>query len=540
MSDESGTTPPDQEPPAEQPEGAPEAPSLPVEAQPTEVLPQQPAFAEAPAAEMPAPDAQPTQVLPAQPAPSPAPAAQPLPASLQGPTVASGSRVVVVISRGPSPQPPVAFVNVPDVIGLSQGDALARLQELGLSAQVFNDYSSTVPRGEVMGQLPHFGGSVPTAAETVLLVSSGPAAAESAAVPLLNVIGLGEAEAISKLQAGGLSPQIVREYNPNIPDGVVIDQLPSSATLAEMPQKKSSLAWLWVTLAILAVLAVGVGGYLWYNRTGTVPNVVQLSQADAEAAITAAGFKVGALGTTQTISAAEVGKVVTQTPSPAGQARIGSSISIVVSGGQKLFEIPDVTNQAQGQAETALKSAGFTTTVAQAYSTSVAKGNVISQAPPAGTQVPSGTAIQITVSQGPQNVNVPSLVGQSQSTAQSALKTNGLGSQIVTNYNELTPKGQVYAQYPAAGTSIAPGTIVAMAVSNGPLSSSSTTETIPNVVGKTQSQAQTSLSNNGLKSVVVSWSGTGQAQGLVVGQTPDSGLLVPKNTSVIIIVSNGK
>jgi len=246
------------------------------------------------------------------------------------------------------------------------------------------------------------------------------------------------------------------------------------------------------------------------------------------------------VGTTQTISAAEVGKVVTQTPQPAGQARVGSQIDIVVSGGQKLFPVPNVAGQTQANAETAIKNAGLTSTVTQAYSSTVAKGTVISQAPPAGTQLPSGTAIQLTISQGPQNVNVPGVVGQTQSTAQSTLKSNGLGSQSVTNYSDTQPKGEIYAQYPAAGTSVAPGTIVALAISNGPPPSSTTTETVPSVVGKTQSQAQSSITNAGLKSVSVQWSATGQPQGQVVGQTPDAGSLVPKGTSVIIIVSNGK
>lgn len=490
------------------------------------------------------PPVQPTQQMPSQPAPQQAPqppsAQRPLPASLQGPTLPSGSRVVVLISRGPAPAPPAAFVVVPEIVGLSQGDALAKLQEAGLSAQVFNDYSTTVPRGEVMGQLPHSGASVPTASEAVLMVSSGPAAAETAAVPLVNVIGLAEADAIPKLQTGGLSPQVVREYSPTIPDGLVIDQLPSPASIAEMPVKKSSLLWLWVVLAVLALAAIGFGGYLWYNRTATVPNVVQLSQTDAQAAITSAGFKVGSIGTTQTISAAEVGKVVTQTPAPAGQARVGSEIDIVVSGGQKLFAVPDVTGQTQATAESTLKTAGLTSQVAQAYSATVAKGSVVSQAPAAGTRVPSGTAIQITVSQGPQNAAVPGVVGQTQSQAQSSLKSTGLGSQSVTNYNETTPKGQVYQQYPSAGTAVAPGTVVGFAVSNGPAPSSTTSVTVPSVIGKTQSQAQTSLKNLGLKNVVVQWSGTGQPQGLVFAQTPESGALVPKGTTIIIFVSNGK
>ena len=117
-----------------------------------------------------------TAVIPAVAAPAPEPELAPMPASL-GPTIPSGSRVVVMVSRGPAPVPPTSYVPVPQVEGLAQGEALAKLQEAGLPSQVFNDYHEKLPRGEVTGQLPIAGASVPSGSESVLLVSSGPAAA---------------------------------------------------------------------------------------------------------------------------------------------------------------------------------------------------------------------------------------------------------------------------------------------------------------------------------------------------------------------------
>ena len=471
-----------------------------------------------------------TQVAPAGAAAAPAPA----------PTVPSGSRVVVVLSRGESPTPPPAFVTVPLVMGGSQGEALGKLQGAGLSAQVFNDYHDTLPRGEVMGQLPHPNMSVPTGSEAVLLVSSGPAAAPTAPVMLPNVVGLHEPDAISKLQASGLSPQIVREYSPNVPLGVVIDQLPSATSLAEMPKKKRSLLWLWILLVVLVVAAIGVAGYLWYNRTGTVPNVVGLTQTEATTAIESAGFKVGAVGTTQTISAAEVGKVVTQTPEPNGEVRLNSGIDIVVSGGQKLIEVPNVVGKPQADAEKALKDAGFTSQATQAFSNDVPKGDVISQAPAAGQKVPAETSIGLTISQGVQNVTVPAVNGQSKSQAEGTLKSAGLGSQAAEDPSTTVPKGDVIIQYPAAGTSVAPGTIVGLIVSSGPPSSSMTSVTVPSVVGKSASNAQSAIKSAGLASITIQMNGNSAPANEVVAQLPEANAIVPKGSSVIIFVSTGK
>jgi beta-lactam-binding protein with PASTA domain len=444
-----------------------------------------------------------------------------------------------MVSRGPAPIPAAAYVVVPEVVGLAQGEALAKLQEAGLPSQVFNDYHPKLPRGEVVGQLPQQGSNVAAGSESVLMVSSGAAAAATLATSLPNVIGLAESDAVSQLQAAGLSPQLVREYSANVPDGVVIAQLPNSASLISMP-KKRSLLWLWILLAVLLVAAMGVGAYLYLNRTGIVPAVVGLTQADATSAINAAGFSVETVEMTQSIKASDVGKVVGQQPTANTEAKMTQGITIAVSGGQKLLDVPTVTGKTQSDAESALKAAGLKATVSKGFSSTVVKGVVISQAPEAGQKVPSETSVGIVVSEGAQNITVPGLAGQTQAAATSALKSLGLGTQVATNYSS-TAKGQVSDQFPAAGTSVPPGTIVGLIVSGGPVPSnaSTVTVTVTSMVGKTSASAESMLKSLGLKPVAVQWTGTGQPVNQVVGQVPD-GAVVPKNSSVLIFVSNGK
>jgi hypothetical protein len=64
--------------------------------------------------------------------------------------------------------------------------------------------------------------------------------------------------------------------------------------------------------------------------------------------------------------------------------------------------VPNVVGKTQAAASSALTSAGLTVgTITQAYSSTVASGNVISQSPVSGTSVASGTAVNLTVSKGP-------------------------------------------------------------------------------------------------------------------------------------------
>jgi len=513
--------------------GEPEVPQLAAEDVP-QVIAEEP---EPVPADAPALDGEPDPA-PASPAPAVVPVV-PTPTAGLGPAVPSGSRVVVMVSRGPAPVPSTAFVTVPDAVGASQGDALVKLQAAGLPTQVFNDYHPKLPRGEVMAQLPAPGATVPAGSESVLMVSSGPSAVPSVPTALPNVVGLSESDAVSRLQAAGLSPQLVREYSVTFPVGVAIAQIPNSASLISIP-KRRSLAWLWVLLALLVVVALGVGAYLYLNRTGVVPVVVGLSQADATAAIEAAGFEVASIETTQTLKASDVGRVVAQSPAANSEARMIDGIGIVVSGGQKLIAVPSVTGKTQSDAENALKNAGLKSTVNKAFSTTVAKGVVISQAPESGQQVPSETSVGIVVSDGAQNISVPNVVNQTEDDAKLIIKANGLAApRIVSNHSSTYKEGRVAGQFPASGSSIPADTIMGLVVSLGS-SDSTNTVLLERFEGQTASAAESRLKGLNLKVVTVQWSGTGKPLNTVIGTLPGSGESVLKNETVIIFASNGR
>lgn len=74
--------------------------------------------------------------------------------------------------------------------------------------------------------------------------------------------------------------------------------------------------------------------------------------------------------------------------------------------------IPDVTNQTVSQATKALEDNGFTLgTQTQVYSDTVASGSVVSTNPSAGTKAAAGTKVDLTVSKGKEQVEVPDLWG---------------------------------------------------------------------------------------------------------------------------------
>jgi beta-lactam-binding protein with PASTA domain len=98
-----------------------------------------------------------------------------------------------------------------------------------------------------------------------------------------------------------------------------------------------------------------------------VPNVVGLTQANAEAAIVAAGLVVGTV-TTAYDALVLAGNVISQNPAGGGSAQPGTAVDLVVSLGVQPVGVPSVVGLSQANAEAAIVTAGLVVgTVTTAY-----------------------------------------------------------------------------------------------------------------------------------------------------------------------------
>jgi VWFA-related protein len=206
----------------------------------------------------------------------------------------------------------------------------------------------------------------------------------------------------------------------------------------------------------------------------TVPNVVNQTQAAATTALTGAGLVVGTVSQ-QSSATVLAGRVSSQNPAAGVGASAGSAVNLVVSTGPApapgptMVTVPNVVNQPQGAAEAALTAAGLVRgTLSEQSSTTVVAGSVISQSPAAGASLATGSAVSLVISTGP--VAVPNVVNQTQAAATTTLTGAGLALGAVTQASSATvPSGSVISQNPAAGTSVAAGSAVALVVSTGPV-----------------------------------------------------------------------
>ena len=137
-----------------------------------------------------------------------------------------------------------------------------------------------------------------------------------------------------------------------------------------------------------------------------------------------------------------------RSPRPGTSSSAESAITLLVSSGPKLAQVPSVIGSQQDAADTQIRDAGLIPNFENRDSDAPA-GQVIAQDPAAGTTVKKHTAVTIVVSNGPAPASVPNVVGESQDAAKADLKAAGLSVRIVkqttTDPNE---DGQVLDQSP--------------------------------------------------------------------------------------------
>jgi serine/threonine-protein kinase len=155
----------------------------------------------------------------------------------------------------------------------------------------------------------------------------------------------------------------------------------------------------------------------------------------------------------QTDDPSQVGKVLAQDPSPQTPVAPGTAIQLTVGQARPTLRMPDVTGQDQAVATQTLEGVGLNVTATQVDGGGKA-GTVVSTSPSGGSTVAQGSKVTLSVSKGNQ-LQVPSIVGKSQSEALSALAAAGFSGNLQTNPTDVddpSQDGKVLSQTPTAGS----------------------------------------------------------------------------------------
>ena len=203
----------------------------------------------------------------------------------------------------------------------------------------------------------------------------------------------------------------------------------------------------------------------------TIPmvNVVGLYKTAAEEELKKAGFTAYTIETA-TDDKVEEGYVISQSVDEGTAIPADEKIVITISEGKEDVEVPDVRGYSDDQATTLLTEAGFVVTHGYEYDDTVEKNKVISQSPEGKTMQKSGSTVKIIISNGKEveEVEVPNLVGKSESKAADLLENAGLSGKVSHANSDEVKKGQVISQDVLAGSSVEKGSTVGYVISDGP------------------------------------------------------------------------
>ncbi len=239
---------------------------------------------------------------------------------------------------------PGSLVAVADVSNMSFADAAARLQEDSLIAVQRDENSLDVPAGLVIRTEPPSGSRVDREAEVTVVVSLGPAE-----VQIPSFIDSAEADARAGLDT--LEIRVDAEnatfFTDSAPDtvvGVMITPADGAEPFAcgdGCAARQGDSAQLWVSL-------------------GPAPDVVGDSEGSARSELEGVQLVVADESATETSESIEEGRVIRVLGrEDGGWLRPGDTVTLVVSTGPPLFEVPDVVGLTRDEAKAELEAEGF-------------------------------------------------------------------------------------------------------------------------------------------------------------------------------------
>ena len=299
------------------------------------------------------------------------------------------------------------------------------------------------------------------------------------------------------------------------------------AEVVEPPPPRRGKRWPWLLIAGLALLGLILllASVLSPQRV-PVPNVVGSTISVATQRLQSEGFEVVPV---RDNSDKPRNQVIGQSPGAGTVADEGARVTITVSDGRPLVDVPDVVGLNRSAARMKLVDAGFEVEEKRVSSDTVKANVVVTQAPSRGSVSETGTAVTIEVSTGPERLPVPDVVGKTEDEARTALDA----FRVVVQEKEdaEADAGTVLAQKPARGT-LPRGATVTLSVAIEPKQVS-----VPDIVGRSQNLATKLLSGRGFEVAVEEAAvDSPQEDGIVQSQDPEGGADAERGSSVTITV----
>lgn len=203
--------------------------------------------------------------------------------------------------------------------------------------------------------------------------------------------------------------------------------------------------------------------------------------------------------------------------------------------GEKV-DVPKVVGMQLDEARAALHDAGFDVgDIRYENSADAPADTILAQDPAAGKKAAKGSRVNVTISKGEAQVEVPDLADMTAEQARSALSKAGLKYTAgAAEHSDTVEENHVVRQEPAAGEMVAAGATITYYLSAG-----SEGVKVPDVTGATEGSASATLTNAGFKVTTEKRASDDVPAGNVVSQTPGGGEKAKSGSTVNLIISTG-
>jgi serine/threonine-protein kinase len=199
-----------------------------------------------------------------------------------------------------------------------------------------------------------------------------------------------------------------------------------------------------------------------------------------------------------------------------------------------LVEVPNVVGEPVAPAIATLEGLGFEVDTTSETNDDQEAGNVFAQDPERGEKVEEGSTIELKVSAGAEAVPVPDVIGSQIDDARRLLSAEGFTVREEPIPDEEIPLGEVVDQTPGPNDGAPKGSEVVLQVSSGPEE-----RPVPDVSGRTVSEASNLLGQNGFTVDQTSESSATVEEGTVIRTDPAAGTTQPKGSVITLVVSSG-